>query len=92
MKKKKFSLICPVCNEHTKDWYMVKDRIWKKVAKDDLDVVLCVECLESRLGRKLTPKDFKDVPLNYEMLHDLDNVREDYGCTVALLDRLGAVV
>jgi hypothetical protein len=53
------------------EWYMVTDDIWKwagmgSTVRVGLDVrdLLCIGCLESRLQRRLTPADFKDVPLN----------------------------
>lgn len=54
--------------------YMVHDYLWPKECK-----FLCVCCLENRLGRQLTYKDFDfDIPLNW-----LDMSRSD-----RLIDRL----
>lgn len=39
--------------------YMVADALWPPSAG-----ILCVGCLEGRLGRLLQADDFKDVPLN----------------------------
>ena len=41
---------------------MVHDRIWFSVATKR--VILCIGCLEARLGRKLGPDDFTNVPAN----------------------------
>jgi hypothetical protein len=41
--------------------YMVHDRVWP-IGR--LDGMLCVACLEQRIGRRLTPADFQDVPCN----------------------------
>ena len=38
-------------------------RLWPQ-ANPDYDGMLCVGCLEARLGRRLTPSDFTGVPLN----------------------------
>jgi hypothetical protein len=38
--------------------YTVKTAVWKAAAKEDLRGVLCIGCLEKRLGRTLRPKDF----------------------------------
>ncbi len=70
--------LCPGCGRHVKRMreygYLVHDRIWKqslqrarchgeKVSTYDL---VCIGCLEKRLGRELTSKDFNwEVPLNY---------------------------
>jgi hypothetical protein len=38
--------------------YMVKTKIWKAVGMDAMGGCLCIACLEKRLGRTLTPRDF----------------------------------
>src|SRR5262249_17820365 len=45
------------------EYYMVKDDLWKRAGKRRY---LCIGCLEERIGRKLTPDDFTDCPLNHE--------------------------
>lgn len=53
------STICKDCGIDTKndlkDFYMVKDQLWKEfgVGKG----MLCIDCFEKRLGRKLAPSD-----------------------------------
>lgn len=47
------------------EWYMVKNEIWAAATAERPANFLCVGCLERRIGRKLTPDDFKDVPGNY---------------------------
>jgi hypothetical protein len=44
-------------NEHT-EVYMVKPKIWKAAGMAPMAGCLCIGCLEKRLGRTLTPKDF----------------------------------
>ncbi len=44
--------------------------------------MLCIGCLENRIGRKLTPNDFDPVP----PLNMMNNCQSD-----RLLDRLGVV-
>lgn len=57
---------CKDCNCDTygnsKDYYMVHDEIWDKhgAGRD----MLCIDCLEKRIGRKLVYEDFTDCPLN----------------------------
>lgn len=46
-----------------KEWYMVEDAVWKPAAKGD--DVLCIGCLEKRLGRMLRPEDFEGYRINY---------------------------
>jgi hypothetical protein len=42
--------------------YMVHPKVWKKAGMDR--GFLCIGCLERRLGRRLTAKDFTDAPIN----------------------------
>lgn len=47
------------------EYYMVHDHLWD-AATADLDGrgMLCIGCLERRLGRQLTAADFTDAPIN----------------------------
>jgi hypothetical protein len=45
------------------EYFMVHDHVWTSVA-GKYDGMLCVGCLESRLGRELTTEDFTDAPIN----------------------------
>ena len=54
---------CGVNTSRIKEFYMVHDDIWDSVS-ENLYGMLCVGCLEERLGRRLTPADFMDCPLN----------------------------
>jgi len=55
----------------TSEWYMVRDSVWfaagmpkrEPMAKSPGDF-LCIGCLEARLGRTLTPRDFTDAIVN----------------------------
>lgn len=56
---------CTVCNVNTGDlqeYYMVHDFIWKEAG--DTEGMLCIICLEAKLGRMLTPLDFPNLPIN----------------------------
>ena len=44
------------------EYYSVNDEIWKVAGMDS--GFLCIGCLERRIGRSLTPDDFKDCPIN----------------------------
>jgi hypothetical protein len=49
---------CPDCNKYALDeQYMVHDALWKSANGCGL---LCMPCLETRLGRQLTAGDFTD--------------------------------
>jgi hypothetical protein len=42
------------------EWYAVTDEVWAAAGLGS--GYLCVGCLEARLGRRLRPEDFKDIP------------------------------
>jgi hypothetical protein len=50
---------------HIDEYYMVHDGLWD-VATEDFggDGMLCVGCLENRIGGKLVASDFTDAPIN----------------------------
>ena len=81
MKKTDMGFHCMDCDVHTGDideYYMVHDTVWL-YANPAMDGMLCVGCLEERLGRVLTPDDFTDYPVN-----------ENFGNkSERLLERLG---
>jgi hypothetical protein len=54
---------CHDCGADTAtEYYMVWDGVWRQAgARDEL---LCVECLEHRLGRTLCGEDFSRAPIN----------------------------
>jgi hypothetical protein len=57
--------LCVDCGEHTggmDERYMVHDAIWEEAGGSK--GMLCVGCLEARLGRQLMAHDFMDCPLN----------------------------
>ena len=61
-----FVHFCLDCKRNVKEineLYMVWDAVWLE-ACPDLEGMLCVTCLERRIGRKLTPGDFTHCPLN----------------------------
>lgn len=60
-------LDCHVDTSAIKEYYMVKNKVWRKAHPDD-NGMLCISCLETRLGRVLTYKDFTKCLLN-----DLDD-------------------
>ena len=47
------------------EYYMVTNSCWKRARMATLGGLLCVGCLEKRLGKKLTPRNFMDCPLNW---------------------------
>ena len=45
------------------EWYGVRDEVWAD-AQAQPHIVLCIGCLEARLGRELVPADFSDYEIN----------------------------
>ena len=61
---------CLDCKEETifradraDEYYMIHDALWLQ-AHPARKGKLCIGCLEQRLGRRLTPADFTDAPVN----------------------------
>ena len=51
-------------NEFT-EIYIVKERVWEAAGMKSMAGCLCIGCLEKRIGRTLTAKDFvRNHPLN----------------------------
>lgn len=40
------------------EMYQLRQAVWVAAVSDDLRIVLCIGCVETRLGRNLRPKDF----------------------------------
>lgn len=53
---------CYGCDLQNPDYYMLKEGVWLAAAKTE--EVLCISCVEQRLGRELTREDFTDAPVN----------------------------
>ena len=47
---------------HGEDYFMARDPLWKKAGVGR--GVLCLNCFEKRLARKLKAKDFNNAPVN----------------------------
>lgn len=56
------------------EYYMVTNRIWKRVNPKQVGM-LCIGCLEERLGRKLMHADFLWCPLNVMNVFDRSSKR-----------------
>lgn len=56
---------CGVDTQEIGEYYMVTDSCWKRAGMGKYDGMLCIGCLEKRLGKKLTPRNFKECPLNW---------------------------
>lgn len=61
---KQFGCIdCKINTLVNREYYMVHNKIWKKV-NPKIKGMLCIGCLERRLGRLLNRNDFTDAPVN----------------------------
>lgn len=54
--------ICQDCRQHDPIGFMVEDDVWEAAGLGQ--GIICIPCLETRLGRKLVIQDFKAVPMN----------------------------
>ncbi len=79
--------VCVDCGQHTSllnEYYRVHDEVWGEARTDEAESMLCIGCLETRIGRQLTPSDFSDAPINYPGFQKAVSAR--------LADRLGHAV
>ena len=57
---------CKSCGKNThldpKDYYMLTFELWDKIGCGD--GMLCIGCVEKKLGRKLEARDLLECPLN----------------------------
>lgn len=72
--------MCKDCGVHTGiigHYYMIHNELW-----DSLNVqgMLCIGCVENRLGRRLNKDDFTDCPLNHgTVTYMAEELRERIG-------------
>jgi len=71
---------CDIDTIQAGEYYSVLDEVWAEAGMRYNGGMLCISCLEQRIGRSLQPTDFKDCPLNRGWLRDKSQ---------KLLDRLG---
>ena len=56
-------LDCSVSTLDNREYYMLEFNLWELINPKDSGM-LCIGCVEKRLGRTLTSADFLDCPLN----------------------------
>ena len=66
--KNDFCLDCSVDTLIIGEYYMVHDDVWFQTGLKKLDGMLCITCLEKRIGRQLTSNDFSNFPINKDPL------------------------
>ena len=59
----KYCLDCGKNTFKTEEYYMIHNCLWRQ-ANPKMRGMLCLNCLEKRLGRELRPVDFTDAPIN----------------------------
>lgn len=63
-RKSRFACVdCGVDTGRISEYYMLLDEVW--AAAGNIRGMLCIGCLEARLGRQLSARDFSDAPLNF---------------------------
>lgn len=74
--------ICVDCSVDTceiDEYYMVHDHLWAGVGMESDGGMLCIGCLEKRLGRTLTSVDFTAYPINQGYFSYSDRLAERLG-------------
>lgn len=70
---------CKDCRVNTlwiKEYYMVNDNVWISAGMHpQVPGMLCIGCLEHRLGRTLTRHDFNSYPINDDLNNDPRSAR-----------------
>jgi hypothetical protein len=69
--------LCTVRHDDRCEVFYVRDRVWKKAGMKPWGGCLRIGCLETRIGRRLKPKDFTD------------HIFNTLPCTPRLLNRRG---
>lgn len=54
---------CQMDTNQAQQYYMLKMSVWYRI-NQEIDGMLCIECVEKRLGRKLVASDFTNAPVN----------------------------
>lgn len=55
---------CGVSTFDINEYYMLDDAVWKLCIPEKQTAMLCISCVEKRLGRELATEDFSICPLN----------------------------
>ena len=70
---------CRVNTHDIKEYYMVTDEVWGLTGLPAKGGMLCIGCLEGRIGRKLSYKDFSHCLLN-EQARKSDRYQDRFTC------------
>ena len=78
-RKKWLCLDCGVDTGKIHEHYFIQTALWMEVVGSKSGM-LCIDCLEKRLGRKLRKQDFPSVHINNPKLYSMsDRLRERLG-------------
>lgn len=66
---------CGVDTNANHEYYMLKDKVWFQVMGKKRGM-LCISCVEKKLGRELNRSDFTDCPLNLDIFRKSDILRD----------------
>lgn len=64
-----FCVDCKVDTILIGEYYSVYPEVWANSKLGSHDGMLCISCLENRIGRILTSEDFTDFPINTSPMH-----------------------
>lgn len=73
-----YCIDCDVDTDTINEFYMVHDKLWKAAVPhrgDRNNRVLCIGCLEIRIGRQLCASDFTDARVNNDSKHQSERLR-----------------
>jgi len=79
-KVERYSYLCVDCGIDTWDsghFYMVEDHVWELARTRNDNEMLCMVCLERRIGRYLKWIDFPIVPLNQHFMNNIQRHLDD---------------
>lgn len=74
MHRSKSKWNCVDCGRNTKlEHYFVNEDVWFVLAKMPEQGMLCVNCIEKRIGRQLTSSDFTQAHINNPRTNAMTN-------------------
>lgn len=59
---------CDQCDKRSPTMVMIKDELWEQICGDKSRDILCLSCMEKRLGREIGLEDIKQTPLMNDLL------------------------
>ncbi len=72
-----FCLDCQINTLEAYEYYMVHDHVWSQTGLKKNDGMLCISCLENRIGRTLNSKDFTNALINTSSFYPASSKLKD---------------